>query len=97
MCIRDREKSDTKDLIVEAEDVMSGKKNKFIADLVVLATGIYPNFLDNLGLKQKASGFYSEYQQEGVFVSSCARKPMDVASSIKDATATALKALIASK
>ena len=94
---RIEEKSGTKDLIVEAEDVMSGKKNKFIADLVVLATGIYPNLLDNLGLKQKTSGFYSEYQQEGVFISSCARKPMDVASSIKDATAIALKALIASK
>ncbi len=91
------EEPDTKNLVVVAEDVLSGRKNRYHTDLVVLATGIYPNFLNNLGLKQKASGFYSEHQQEGVFISSCARKPMDVASSIKDATSIALKALIASR
>jgi quinone-modifying oxidoreductase subunit QmoA len=91
-----KEDPDTKDLCVEAEDVLSGKKKKHMADLVVLATGIYPNFLHTLKLKQKPSGFYSENQQDGIFVASCARKPMDVASSIKDATAIALKALIAS-
>jgi quinone-modifying oxidoreductase subunit QmoA len=56
------EESDTKNLIVEAENVLSGRKNKYIADLVILATGIYPNFLHNLGLNQKTSGFYSENQ-----------------------------------
>jgi quinone-modifying oxidoreductase subunit QmoA len=91
------EEPDTKNLIVEAEHVMSGKKHKVVADMVVLATGIYPNLMYHLELKQKSSGFYSEYQQDGIFVSSCDRKPMDVASSIKDATSVALKILIASQ
>ena len=91
------EEPETGNLVVTAEDILNGKKNRYKADLVVLATGIYASQIESLDLKRKPSGFYSEIQQEGIFITSCARKPMDVASSIRDASATALKALIASR
>ena len=79
-------------LIVEAEDVQKGVKQKHEADLVVLATGIVPNHpLGNLITNQE--GFFTNEQQEGFYAVSCSKKPMDVSSSVKDATAAALKAI----
>ena len=86
------EVDETKNLIVEAEDVLSGKKIKHEADLVVLATGIVPVITD-LNLNKDQNGFLTEIQQEGIHVVSCCKKPMDVSSSVKDATAAALKAI----
>ena len=83
---------ETKNLIVEAEDVISGKKIKHEADLVVLATGIVP-VTTNLNLSKDQNGFLTEIQQEGIYVVSCCKKPMDVSFSVKDATAAALKAI----
>ena len=89
------EVGETKNLIVEAEDVLSGKKIKHEADLVVLATGIVPSDTA-LNLNKDQYGFLTEIQQEGVHVVSCCKKPMDVSASVKDATAAALKAIQAS-
>jgi len=86
------EVDETKNLIVEAEDVLYGKKMKHEADLVVLATGIVPVITD-LNLNKDQNGFLTEIQQEGIHVVSCCKKPMDVSSSVKDATAAALKAI----
>ena len=83
---------ETKNLIVEAEDVLSGRKIKHEADLVVLATGIVPVTTD-LNLSKDQNGFLTEIQQEGIYVVSCCKKPMDVSFSVKDATAAALKAI----
>ena len=89
---RIEEVGETKNLIVEAEDVYSGKKIKHEAELVVLATGIVPS-ITNLNLNKDQYGFLMEAQQEGIHVVSCCKKPMDVSESVKDATAAALKAI----
>jgi len=79
-------------LIIEAEDILSGKKIKSEADLVVLATGIVPNKL-KFDLKKNAEDFINQKQKDGIYAIACGRKPMDVSSSVKDATAAALKAI----
>jgi quinone-modifying oxidoreductase subunit QmoA len=81
-------------LILEAENIMSGKKETTQADLVILALGIQPN---PIGLKDvifDESGFVSpDHLIPGIYATGCCRKPMDVSMSVKDATGTALKAI----
>ena len=67
--------------------------------MVVLATGIVPSGI-NLNLNPPAgragkdqNNFISDLQSEGIYPVACSRKPMDVSSSVKDATAAALKAI----
>ena len=83
---------DTKKLIVEAEDILQGVKAKHEADLVVLATGIVPNKFSDL-VTMNDYGFMAGKQQDGIFAISCSKQPMDVSSSVKEATAAALKAI----
>ncbi len=84
--------TESNNLILEAEDILSGKKIKYEADMVVLATGIVPSGI-NLNLNKDQNNFISDLQSEGIFPVACSRKPMDVSSSVKDATAAALKAI----
>lgn len=83
------------DLILEAEDTISGKKIKEQAELVVLATGIVPL---NLG-KAKINGLaYDDYgfiasEVPGIYAAGCAVKPADVSSCVRSATGAALKAI----
>ncbi len=80
------------DLMVVAEDITSGKKIKKAFDMVVLATGIVP--ADGVpAMQTNAFGFYPAEQQEGIFPAACAKRPMDVSASVKDATAAALQAM----
>lgn len=83
---------DSDKIIVNAEDIASGKKVRESFDLVVLATGILPSNGVS-GLKLNSEGFYSAQQNEGIYISACAKKPMDVSASVKDATAAALRAM----
>jgi len=83
---------DTKKLIVEAEDILKGVKKKYEADMVILATGIVPNkFSDTVAMNE--FGFMAGKQQDGIYAISCSKQPMDVSSSVKEATAAALKAI----
>ncbi len=83
---------ETSKLMVEAEDIASGRKVREPFDLVVLATGIVPaNGLP--GMQVNEEGFYTGSQEDGIYVAACAKKPMDVSASVKDATAAALKAM----
>ena len=84
--------NDDKELIVEAEDIKRGKKQKYKADLVVLATGIVPNRLAGLSSTDQY-GFLDNNKIDGIYAVACCNKPMDVSSSIKDATSGALKAI----
>lgn len=79
------------DLEVVAEDAISGKKVRVKVDMAVLATGMVPSTeglpmidLDEVGFAIPKPGIYST----GV-----AKKPMDVASSVQDATGAAIKAI----
>jgi quinone-modifying oxidoreductase subunit QmoA len=85
-------------LTVEAEDVLRGGKLRVDVDLVVLATGMEPNlkmdgFVGKI-VQLDADGFASDHlQQPGVFAAGVAQGPVDVNSSIQEATGVALKAI----
>jgi len=85
-------KNEDGDLMVEAEDILLGKKSKYKADLVVLATGIVPSS-PQFTLNKNEYGFILNNQIEGIHPIACSKKPMDVSASVKDATAAALKAI----
>jgi quinone-modifying oxidoreductase, subunit QmoA len=82
---------------VQVEDQATGKVLKDQFDLVVLATGMVPNtpvgqFSVNLGVDDY--GFVLNDQGgSGMVGAGCAKQPVDVASSARDATAAALKAI----
>jgi quinone-modifying oxidoreductase subunit QmoA len=79
-------------LALEAEDILSGRKIKYEADMVVLATGIVPSNIA-LDLNTDDNQFVKNEQIEGIIPVACCRKPMDVSASVKDATAAAVKAI----
>lgn len=84
--------TENNNLILEAEDILSGKKIKYEAELAVLATGIVPSNID-LNLNKDDNQFMTDVQTEGIIPVACSRKPMDVSTSLKDATGAALKAI----
>ena len=87
----------TRDLVVEAEQILSAEKIRVPVDLVVLATGMAAS-LD--GDRAGLSGGWDEDRflvpdalAPGILVAGCARGPVDVATAVQDATAAAAKAL----
>ncbi len=88
-------------LVVEAEDTLCGESISQEVELVVLATGIVPtdatSQLDSQldgALQRDEHGFLTGDQPlAGLLAAGCAKRPVDVASSVRDATAAALKAL----
>lgn len=87
----------TKELIVEVEDILSARKFRVKVDLVVLATGMVPS------MEEKKPAAPVSYDKDhfilpdesapGIYAAGCARGPVDVATSVQDATAAALKAI----
>jgi quinone-modifying oxidoreductase subunit QmoA len=85
-------------VIVEAEDILHGGKVRVGVDLVVLATGMESNLkTDGLNgdiVHLDEDGFASaQLQQPGIFAAGVAQGPVDVNSSIQEATGVALKAI----
>lgn len=85
-------------VIVEAEDVLQGGKVRVEVDLVVLATGMESNLkMDGFSgeiVQLDEDGFASAHlQQPGIFAAGVAQGPVDVNSSIQEATGVALKAI----
>jgi len=91
------EDPDSKDLILDVEDTLSGEKLHERADLVVLATGVVPNTADvkiPFDLKYDDYGFIDgSTNVDGVYAAGCAKRPCDVSRTTKSATAAALKAV----
>jgi quinone-modifying oxidoreductase, subunit QmoA len=86
----------TKNVLLEAEDTITGKKSKMEVDLAVLATGMVPNTADDpppLDTPLDDFGFIAPDTGIGVIGAGVATRPLDVASSIQDATGAALKAI----
>ncbi|MEK9149110.1 MAG: CoB--CoM heterodisulfide reductase iron-sulfur subunit A family protein [Candidatus Desantisbacteria bacterium] len=81
----------TKELIVEAEDVLAGKKIRVNVDLVVLACGMQPT--NSLNVNRDKNGFIIFEQGNGIYSAGVAKKPQDVSSSVQEATGAALKAI----
>lgn len=84
-------------MTLRVENQETGELTEAEADLVVLATGMEPNVKtdDNpFNLQQDEDGFGLDAASRGLFVAGVARRPEDVASSTRDATGTAAKAMI---
>jgi len=91
------EDEETGNLILEGENTRTGEQILMNFDMVVLATGMVPNRIE-MDVAPDVS--YDEYgflannpEQPGIYGAGCVRTPTDVASSVQDATAGALKAI----
>ncbi len=85
----------TGDVLVTAEDALSGKRVTRRVSLLVLATGIVPQ-TEGLppGFALDQSRFiFNNPEKTGLYGTGCARRPEEVSASIQDATGAALKAL----
>jgi quinone-modifying oxidoreductase subunit QmoA len=87
----------TGDVIVTAEDILAGGKVKVQVDLCVLATGMAPavgsvKLPDTVTINE--NGFVVPGSDEhGIFAVGCSKNPADVAKSVQDSTAAALKSI----
>ncbi|MEN8157447.1 MAG: FAD-dependent oxidoreductase [Bacteroidota bacterium] len=79
-------------LLLEVEDIMAGKRRIEPFDMVVLATGIVPNPQLPL-LSTNEYGFCDSKQVSGIYPAATCKRPMDVSSSVKDATSAAIKTM----
>ena len=92
------ERGENGDLVLRVEDVEAGRLKNAHADLVVLATGMVPNLRDDclpFDLPRDEDGFGLESLEKGVLVAGVARRPEDVAATVRDATGAAAKACVA--
>jgi len=91
------EDEETGNLILEGENTRTGEQILMNFDMVVLATGMVPN---RIAIDPAPDVSYDEYgfltsdpEKAGIYGAGCVRRPSDVASSVQDATAGALKAI----
>jgi quinone-modifying oxidoreductase subunit QmoA len=85
-------------LKLHVEDVEHERLIEAEADLVVLATGMQPNAVDDdmaLLSRKDDDGFVLDDLEAGITVAGVARRPEDVAASVRDATGAAARALVA--
>jgi quinone-modifying oxidoreductase subunit QmoA len=83
---------------VEAEDILRGGKIRVEVDLVVLATGMEANLkLEGFAgepIRLDPDGFASAHlQQPGIFAAGVAQGPVDVNSTVQEATGVALRSI----
>ena len=85
-------------LILHVEDVENETILEAEHDLVVLATGMVPNAVDDdlaVFSRKDDDGFVLDDMGSNVTVAGVARRPEDVAASVRDATGAAARALVA--
>jgi quinone-modifying oxidoreductase subunit QmoA len=83
---------------LHVEDVDNVKLIEVEPDLVVLATGMVPNAADDdlaLFTRKDDEGFVLDDPESSVTVAGVARRPEDVAATVRDATGAAARAVIA--
>jgi len=83
-------------LILHAENTLTGEITKTEVDMAILATGMVPNTVDNappLDTKLDEFGFIVTDTEGGVVGAGTTVRPMEVSASIQDATGAALRAL----
>lgn len=82
---------------VQVEDQSTGKILKQQYDLVVLAAGMEPASASDeipFEMTRDENGFMlADQSVQGIIGAGCARRPVDVSSSVQDATAAALRAI----
>ncbi len=94
------DRDDAGGLRLRLEDVASGRLVSAGADLVVLATGMVPSLsVDPLPfpVPKDEDGFGLDSLESGLCVAGVARRPEDVAASVRDATGAAAKAFVAGR
>ena len=86
-------------LLLHLEDVDAGRIVDAEADLVVLATGMVPGGSGELPLPlpRDGDGFALDDRASRVFAAGVARRPEDVAATVRDATGAAAKAMSAAR
>lgn len=90
------ENPETGNLILEAENTLTGDITRTEVDMAVLATGMVPNTLDDpppLETPRDEFGFIAPVTDNGIIGAGVAVRPYDVSATIQDATGAALKAL----
>jgi quinone-modifying oxidoreductase, subunit QmoA len=84
----------TRRLVVEAEDILAGEKTRLSVDLVVLASGMVPSLARGVPAGPiTLDGDRFMQEGDGIFAAGCAKGPVDVATSVQDATAAAALAI----
>lgn len=82
-------------LLVEAEDILSARKVRLPADLVVLAAGMAretgADGIPGLRVERDELGFAAAAPAGGIFPAGVARRPADVVTCARDGTAAALR------
>lgn len=90
------QEGDTGDLVVQVDDTMHGQKIRTKVDMVVLATGMVPaggkDGLPGVQLACDQYGFAVD-GVAGIHPAGVARRPMDVAGSVRDGIGAALRAI----
>ncbi|MEW6338128.1 MAG: FAD-dependent oxidoreductase [Acidobacteriota bacterium] len=91
------EKAASGSLALRVEEVESGRLVSAEADLVVLATGMVPCLREEAvpGAALDADGFGLDSAPSRMIVAGVARRPEDVAASVRDATGAAARACVA--
>ncbi len=87
---------ETGGVIVEGEDIGRGAMVKQKVDLAVLAVGMVPGTASvkpALEMEYDDFGFVTASGSSGIIPAGCVKAPMEVAASLQDATAAALRAL----
>jgi quinone-modifying oxidoreductase subunit QmoA len=85
-------------VVLEAENTLTGQITKTEVDLAVLATGMVPNTAQEpppLDTALDEFGFIAPDPPSGIVGAGVATRPVDVALAVEDATGAALKAIIA--
>ncbi|MBI4416654.1 MAG: CoB--CoM heterodisulfide reductase iron-sulfur subunit A family protein [Euryarchaeota archaeon] len=94
-------------LVVDVDDMLTGRRLELPADLVVLSAALEPDPVDDLlaalHLDKTPDGFVKEYHPKinptetavkGVFVAGCAQGPKDITDTIAQAGAAAMSAAV---
>jgi quinone-modifying oxidoreductase subunit QmoA len=84
-------------LALRVEDVDAGRVLDAEADLVVLATGMVPANGVPVPVRRDGDGFALDDRGSKVFAAGVARRPEDVAASVRDATGAAARAIAAGR
>jgi quinone-modifying oxidoreductase subunit QmoA len=85
-------------VVLEAENTLTGSITRMEVDMAILATGMVPNTAEEpppLATDLDEFGFIAPDGEAGVIGAGVATRPVDVVTSVQDATGAALKALIA--
>ncbi|MEE9442335.1 MAG: CoB--CoM heterodisulfide reductase iron-sulfur subunit A family protein [candidate division Zixibacteria bacterium] len=83
-------------VILEAENTLTGKITRTEVEMAILATGMVPNAVDNpppLDTRLDDFGFIAPDNDNGIYGAGVASRPYDVSGANMDATGAALKAL----